>query len=33
VFGSLKPKSLLDSSFGIRMISDQLGRIEHGVLA
>jgi len=31
--GGIQPKSLLDSSFGIRMITDQLGRIEHGVLA
>jgi len=31
--GGLVPKSLLDNSFGIRLITDQLGRIEHGVLA
>lgn len=27
------PKSFLDSSFGIQLINDELGRIEHGVLA
>jgi len=31
--GGLVPKSLLDNSFGLRLITDQLGRIEHGVLA
>ena len=31
--GNIKPKSLLDTSFGISMISDELGRIEHGILA
>ena len=31
--GSIKPKSLLDSSFGINMVKDELGRIEHGISA
>lgn len=31
--GKIKPKDLLDSSFGITMIKDELTRIEHGVLA
>lgn len=31
--GRVKPKSLLDSSFGIGLLKDELGRIEHGVLA
>ena len=31
--GSIKPKSLLDSSFGIQVIKDELTCIEHGVLA
>lgn len=31
--GGIKPKSLLDSSYGINIIRDTLGRIEHGVLA
>jgi putative toxin-antitoxin system antitoxin component (TIGR02293 family) len=31
--GKVKPKSLLDSSFGIGLLKDELGRIEHGVLA
>lgn len=31
--GNIKPKKLLDSSFGISMINDELTRIEHGVLA
>jgi len=31
--GGIKPKSLLDNSFGIAMVRDQLGRIAHGVLA
>ena len=32
-FGNKKPKEFLDTSIGIRMILDELGRIEHGVLA
>ncbi len=31
--GNVTPKSLLDSSFGIRLLRDELIRIEHGVLA
>jgi putative toxin-antitoxin system antitoxin component (TIGR02293 family) len=31
--GKVKPKKLLDSSFGIQMVHDELSRIEHGVLA
>ena len=31
--GGAKPKSLLDSSFGISLINDELIKIEHGILA
>ena len=31
--GKIKPKELLDNSFGIDMLKDELTRIEHGVLA
>ena len=31
--GRIKPKQLLDSSFGIGIIKDELTRIEHGILA
>lgn len=31
--GSIKPKELLDSSFGIQLLKDELIRIEHGILA
>ncbi|GLR16185.1 type II RES/Xre toxin-antitoxin system antitoxin [Portibacter lacus] len=31
--GNTVPKSLLDSSFGISMLKDELGRIEYGILA
>lgn len=31
--GGVKPKELLDTSFGIDMVRDELGRIEHGILA
>jgi len=31
--GGIKPIELLDSSFGIDMINDELGRIKHSVLA
>jgi putative toxin-antitoxin system antitoxin component (TIGR02293 family) len=31
--GRIKPKSLLNSSFGIGLLMDELTRIEHGVLA
>jgi len=31
--GKIKPKELLDSSFGINLLKDELIRIEHGILA
>ena len=31
--GGIKPKALLDNSFGIGLLKDELIRIEHGVLA
>ncbi len=31
--GKKKPKQLLDTHFGIQLLLDELGRIEHGVLA
>jgi putative toxin-antitoxin system antitoxin component (TIGR02293 family) len=31
--GNVKPKDLLDSSFGISLLKDELIKIEHGVLA
>lgn len=31
--GNIKPVELLDNGFGINMLMDELGRIEHGVLA
>ncbi len=31
--GGRKPKDLLDTNFGITLVKDELGRIEHGVLA
>lgn len=31
--GGVKPIDLLDSSFGINLVKDELGRIEHGILA
>jgi len=31
--GGVKPKDLLDTSFGISMVYDELGRIEHGIFA
>ncbi len=31
--GGIKPKDLLDSSFGIQILKDELTCIEHGVLA
>lgn len=31
--GNIPPISLLDSSFGIQIVKDELGRIEHGILA
>lgn len=32
-FGDKKPKEFLDTSLGINMIMDELGRIEHGIFA
>jgi putative toxin-antitoxin system antitoxin component (TIGR02293 family) len=32
-FGNKKPKEFLDTSLGIGMIMNELGRIEHGILA
>jgi len=31
--GKVRPKELLDSSFGIDLLKDELTRIEHGILA
>ncbi|WP_217220305.1 type II RES/Xre toxin-antitoxin system antitoxin [Mucilaginibacter paludis] len=31
--GNIKPKDLLDTSFGINMLNDELVRIEHGIFA
>jgi putative toxin-antitoxin system antitoxin component (TIGR02293 family) len=31
--GGRIPKDLLDTKFGVGMVKDELGRIEHGVLA
>jgi putative toxin-antitoxin system antitoxin component (TIGR02293 family) len=31
--GGISPKSLLDTTFGIRLVYNELGRIEHGILA
>ena len=31
--GSIKPRELLDTAYGINMIADELGRIEHGIFA
>ena len=31
--GGVPPKTLLDTTIGINMVKDQLGRIEHGILA
>jgi len=31
--GGVKPKDMLDTSFGIGLIHDELNRIEHGILA
>ncbi|MDO9256810.1 MAG: DUF2384 domain-containing protein [Bacteroidales bacterium] len=33
VLGNSKPKMLLDNSFGINMLRDELTRIEYGILA
>ncbi len=32
-FGNKKPKAFLDTSLGIAMIMDELGRIQHGIFA
>lgn len=31
--GGITPKGILDTTIGINMVHDQLGRIEHGILA
>ncbi|TAE35456.1 MAG: DUF2384 domain-containing protein [Sphingobacteriales bacterium] len=31
--GKIKPKEMLDNSFGINLLKDELTKIEHGVLA
>ena len=31
--GGIRPKELLDTGIGINMVKDELGRLEHGVLA
>ena len=31
--GKIKPKQLLDNTFGINLLKDELTRIEYGVLA
>jgi putative toxin-antitoxin system antitoxin component (TIGR02293 family) len=31
--GNIRPKQLLRNSFGIRMLLDEIGRLEHGILA
>lgn len=31
--GQKKPKAFLDTSFGIQMLMDELGKIEHGIFA
>jgi putative toxin-antitoxin system antitoxin component (TIGR02293 family) len=31
--GGVKPKELLDTAFGISMVYDEIGRIEHGLFA
>ena len=31
--GGVKPKDLLDNTFGIAMVYDEIGRIEHGIFA
>lgn len=32
ILGNIKPKSLLDSTFGINLLKEELTRIEHGIL-
>ena len=31
--GNIIPKNLLKTTFGIQLLMDELGRIEHGILA
>ncbi|HEY4196326.1 MAG TPA: MbcA/ParS/Xre antitoxin family protein [Mucilaginibacter sp.] len=31
--GGIKPKELLDTTYGINMVANELGRIEHGIFA
>ena len=31
--GNIKPKELLDTSLGIEILQEELGRIEHGIFA
>ena len=31
--GNIKPKDLLDNTFGISLLRDEIGRIEYGILA
>ena len=31
--GNIKPKELLDTTYGINMVADELSRIEHGIFA
>ena len=31
--GAVKPKELLDTTYGINLVADELGRIEHGIFA
>jgi putative toxin-antitoxin system antitoxin component (TIGR02293 family) len=31
--GGIQPKELLDTTYGINLVTDELGRIEHGILA
>jgi putative toxin-antitoxin system antitoxin component (TIGR02293 family) len=33
ILGGKKPKEFLDNTFGIRLLKDELTRIEHGILA
>lgn len=30
--GSVKPRDLMDNTFGLTLLNDELGRIEHGIL-
>ncbi|WP_426669112.1 type II RES/Xre toxin-antitoxin system antitoxin [Mucilaginibacter sp. McL0603] len=31
--GNIKPKELLDTTYGINLVADELGRVEHGIFA